>query len=114
MPGAWPNNTPQVAQPYQQHPDLSPKGAAANRFDADYYASLPEGAARVKYLEDNATPGIGALDVKTCPNCGADAVFSRQTEQAKARGAAPPCPECFTCGWPNLQSGSMGVQVVAQ
>ncbi len=98
---------PQVATT----PPQVPTQHAMDRFDPEYYASLPEGQARVQYLEEHVHDGPGTKDAKLCPNCGADSVFSRIAAHGRHDPNRFPSPECFICGWPNLQSGSMGVTV---
>jgi hypothetical protein len=79
------------------------------RFNPTYYASLSADD-KIRYLEENANEGPGSRDAETCPHCGSGLLFSRRNQTGLRRTDVYPAPQCMTCGWPLLQSGSMGME----
>lgn len=108
MPGAWPTRAaPESFAP--PHPSQT-QAAREERFDPDAYAAMSQ-SDRIQYLQANTNAGPGTVDAQVCPNCGAEGLFSRRNTPGRRNPNVYPAPECFTCGWPNLQSGSMGVTI---
>ncbi len=100
---------PQVAQPPIPHP-TSPQYTAPQRFEqphTPHWEDLSQDERR-QFLLNNPKPGVGNRDAQHCPECGGTNLYSRRNQSGIQRGDVYAAPHCFDCGWPLVQSGSVG------
>lgn len=60
------------------------------------------------YAGSQAKKLPGKDDSRHCPECGGTNLFSRRNTSGLRSGNAFPAPQCSDCGWPLVQSGSIG------
>ena len=88
---------------------------APQRFDMDeYWKTLDPNTeagrdARRQALLNNPKPGPGNQAAGTCPNCHGTNFFPRP-QGGIQRPDVYPAPQCYDCGYPLVQSGSIGGQ----
>jgi len=103
MPGTFPS----PAAPPVPHP-ASHQFQAPQRFEPTVnWDDLDQEQKRL-YVINNPKAGAGNRDAQTCPECGSGNLFSRRNTAGIRTGGSFPAPQCYDCGWPVVQSGSIG------
>jgi hypothetical protein len=110
MPGQW--NAPAMPQvqrpavPQTVYPSEPQSGLSPDQRE---WEDLDAGEERRIYLLTHPKKMKGNADAQNCPECGGELFFSRRNGgPGLANRNTYPAPQCANCGWPLVQSGSIG------